>query len=112
MSKQDSDYITNKKKEISITSHEALKDLLDEIKKVSSNRELYYNESAFKELEKIKDDAELQTKLKSVFEEKVTVLGIKLEYPKFFTCFRAHDLNDLLKRNEIFTGIIDFKKEK
>ncbi len=129
MSKPDLDYIkddsskddgfikgTGKKKEILIKGHEALKKFLRKLTTICTNnskRKLYYDESAFKELEEICNDSDLQTILKSRCEEKTEVflLGIKLEYPKFFTCLRGHDLNTILKRKEIYNGLFDCEKE-
>jgi len=96
------------------------------IKKIEKKREeegkKYKNilEQWIKSLSKLNTDAkesgynQLQILLKSAYEvkEEVTVLGIKLEYPKFFTCFRGHDLNDLLMQDEIFTGVINCEEEK
>jgi len=172
MSKPDLDYIkdesseddgfikgTGKKKEILIKGHEALKKFLIKLTTICTNnskRKLYYDESAFKELEEISKSVSndfqqilndflekfkpVQTLDESAFKEleeisksvsndlqqkltetilkrrceektEVTVLGIKLEYPKFFTCLRGHDLNTVLKRREIYDGLFNCEKE-
>ncbi len=60
----------------------------------------------------IKSDTELYNFLKNLCNEEttVTVLGIELKYPKFFTCLRGHDLDRVLRRNEMFTGIMSCDK--
>jgi len=105
----------NDKKEISIRSLNDLKGFLNKLTTVKRQEsKLRFDKRKFEELEKYVDNTELYTKLKElcIKETFVDILGIKLKYPQFFTYLRGHDLNDVLKRNEIFTGIINCDKKR
>jgi len=82
--------------------------LLEKVKKLKKIELSAEHLQNIEKLEELNTDAELYKFLKNLCQEEtaVRVLGIELKYPKIFTHLRGHDLELLLKRNEMFTETI------